>query len=325
MWLLVGLAAVVFVVASRAELPAVGRALRHSHALWVLAGLGCAVAWAATFAVLHAVAQRAAGLTVGPRRQFFAAMVAGHFLNLVTKSGAMAGAMVVDGVAERDGKPRGRVIGAYVLAAVAGQIAFGIVLAAAFVLIVADGRLTRAEAVAGIVFLVYLGVEVVVVVAAFGSQRRTRALLATPRRWWARVRRQSSVVADHSRADELHAAMSLVRASPGRATAVLGVALLLEAIGVAMLWCALRAVNAPHTPKDALVAYAVSVLFAIVGFLPGGLGFVEVSLGAMVVSLGGTVPTATAAVAVYRLLEFWLPVAAGAVALQLLRRRGALA
>jgi len=59
------------------------------------------------------------------------------------------------------------------------------------------------------------------------------------------------------------------------------------------------------------VAYSVSGLFGIVGFVPGGIGFVEVSLSAVLIGFGTSGATAAAIVVLYRLFEWWLPVALG--------------
>lgn len=72
-------------------------------------------------------------------------------------------------------------------------------------------------------------------------------------------------------------------------------------------------------PSVALVAYSTSVVFFIVGVLPGGLGFVEASLGVILAGYGLATPMAAAAVVLYRLLELWLPLTVGAVAARRLR------
>lgn len=90
-------------------------------------------------------------------------------------------------------------------------------------------------------------------------------------------------------------------------------------LGVVMLWAALAAVGGGDRPVLALVAYAITTLFGIVGVSPGGLGFVEVGAVAVLVSVG----IAAAAVVVFRVLQFWLPVAVGVVVSWWLRRRGA--
>lgn len=101
-----------------------------------------------------------------------------------------------------------------------------------------------------------------------------------------------------------------------------GLAVAVDLLGVVMLWAALAAVGGGDRPVVALVAYAISTLFGIVGFLPGGLGFVEFGAVAVLVSFGTPVGVAAAAVVVFRVLQFWLPVAVGLAVSWWLGRRG---
>jgi uncharacterized protein (TIRG00374 family) len=77
------------------------------------------------------------------------------------------------------------------------------------------------------------------------------------------------------------------------------------------LWAALAAVGGGNRPVLALVAYAISALFGVVGVLPGGLGFVEVSTAAVLVSFGVPLGLAAAAVVLFRVWDYWLPAAVG--------------
>ncbi len=94
--------------------------------------------------------------------------------------------------------------------------------------------------------------------------------MATPYRCWARIlRRNPAGAAAEARADELHDAVLLLRWSPVAVLPAAVAAGAVEAAGVALLWTVLAAVGAPHSLATAVVGYAISVLFSIVGFLPG--------------------------------------------------------
>jgi len=71
----------------------------------------------------------------------------------------------------------------------------------------------------------------------------------------------------------------------------------------------------------AMIAYCVSVMFGMIGFLPAGLGFVEISLAATLVSFGSTVASATAAAVVFRVFELWIPLLAGGLVVRDLGHR----
>jgi hypothetical protein len=76
------------------------------------------------------------------------------------------------------------------------------------------------------------------------------------------------------------------------------------------------------------VAYAAANIASVIPIAPGGLGVIEVTLVAVTAGFG--VPRATAVLAVlgYRLVNYWLPMPAGAVAylrLRLFTRKGSAA
>lgn len=89
----------------------------------------------------------------------------------------------------------------------------------------------------------------------------------------------------------------------------------------AALLFALLAVGAQPEPSLVLLAYTAAKLLALIPFTPGGLGFVEAGLVATL-SVAGVPPRdAVVATFAYRLVAFWLPIPAGAVAYALFRRR----
>lgn len=59
------------------------------------------------------------------------------------------------------------------------------------------------------------------------------------------------------------------------------------------------------------VAFSLSTLFGIIGFLPSGIGFVEVSALAILVDAGVPAASAGAAIALFRVGQLWLPILAG--------------
>jgi len=81
--------------------------------------------------------------------------------------------------------------------------------------------------------------------------------------------------------------------------------------------------SAPHLP-DLVLAYGLAMAAGGIGLTPGGLGVMEVALTAALVGAGVTGQHALAGVLVYRLISFWLVMAAGwAVMVLLLRRQRA--
>ncbi len=311
----------VFVVANRSQVPAAWNVVRTASVPWLLLALVCSVAGVANMGFLYGAGQRAAGLDVDIAVTLRLGAAA-NFLNLVSKSGGLAGLTVFLVDARRRDRRSGSTTAAYVLALTLGEVAFAVLLAVAVVLVAVDGHLTPAEIIAGSLFIVLALARITAIVVAFRSRTMLRRLLAMPGVLRAVFTRRPRSVPDHRTADELFDAVGLLLKRPMAALPAVLHALATEAIGVTMLWAVLGAVHAGHTVSEAFVAYAISVLFEILGFLPGGLGTVEASLGALLVSFGLPIAEAAAVVAVYRVGELWLPMALGALAAQNLRLGG---
>jgi uncharacterized membrane protein YbhN (UPF0104 family) len=303
--LVVAAATVAFLIANRRDIPRAARAVRAAHGWW----LGVALLLSVAYLCVHGLARQAAVSIFGLRLTTKQALISGavaHSINIVAKSGGMAGSAVYREEARRNRQPPGLAMGGYILAVVLGDVSFALVLLGGLGVLVADGRFTTGDAIATAVFAVYLMVITAAVVASARSRAAIRALHAIP----ARVLRRAP---DHTGADELFDAIQQVRRRPVTVLPALGWMLLLEVLGISIIWCCLAAYGERTSITVPLVGYGISVLFSIVGVLPAGIGFAEASLGAVLVSFD--VPGATAAVVVlsYRVFETWLPLVVGLV------------
>lgn len=316
------LAALVWV--HRGELPAMGRALRDADRAWLVGGVAALALFWLSWVLMHVVCRRLVG--VGGAAEMTALVpvtVAALGLNLAVKSGGLAGLAVFIADGRRRGLPIARVSGAYVVAAAIVEVAFVVTLAAGIAVVWVGGVITRPEVVAVVVFVVILAVHIAALFAAFRSRELLRRWWTLPARAMARVLRRPARQHDTTGADELYDAVGLLRRRPFAVLPAVGCAVVIDLLGAAMLWAALAAVGGGNRPVVALVVYAISTLFGIVGVLPGGLGFVEVGAVAVLVSFGTPVGIAAAAVVVFRVLQFWLPLAVGVLVGWRLRRRGA--
>jgi uncharacterized protein (TIRG00374 family) len=88
------------------------------------------------------------------------------------------------------------------------------------------------------------------------------------------------------------------------------------------LVCALRSVGAKPQPSLVILAYAGAALLTLIPLTPGGLGFVEAGLVGTLKLAGVAASAALAATLLYRIVSFWLPLAAAPVAYALFRHRG---
>ncbi|MGH3777169.1 MAG: lysylphosphatidylglycerol synthase transmembrane domain-containing protein [Pseudonocardiaceae bacterium] len=316
------LAALVWV--HRGELPTTGRALRDADRGWLVVGVAALVLLWVDWVLLHVFCRRLVGVGGFAEIIFLVPVtVAALALNLAVKSGGLAGLAVFVADGRRRGLSAARVSGAYVVAAAMTEVAFVVTLAAGIVVVWLDGRITRPEVVAVVIFVVMLTVHVAALLAAVRSRELLRRLWSLPDRAVDVVLRRPTRQHDVTGADELYEAVGLLRRRPVAMLPAVGCAVAIDLLGVVMLWAALAAVGGGDRPVVALVAYAISTLFGIVGVSPGGLGFVEVGAVAVLAAFGTSVGVAAAAVVVFRVLQFWLPVVVGALVSWWLRRRGA--
>lgn len=312
-----------FVWTKRADLPATRDALQAASPFWMFVAFVLALVFMVNQAMFYRSAQRALGVELPPRDVWNGSNAA-FFVNTIAKSGGLAGVTAFTAAASRHRLSRSRTIAAYVVVAVLGQLGFALSLIVSIVVLAGSGHFTRIEMIASVVFGLYTIVLTVSVAAGFRSRRLLRSIHALPTRIKHSVRRISdsdpSVAAvDTTEPDELFDALQLLRQDPRALTVTFLHAILVEVLAVAMLWATLHAVGAGFDPSVALVAYSISVMFFIVGVLPGGLGFVEASLGVVLSGYGVSVAAVAASVVLYRLLELWLPLAVGAVAVRKMR------
>ena len=86
------------------------------------------------------------------------------------------------------------------------------------------------------------------------------------------------------------------------------------------LLVALAAVGAEPRPSLVLLGFTAAQLLALIPVTPGGLGFVEAGLTGLLVLAGVSAGDAAVATLAYRLVSYWLPLPAGAVAAVVHRR-----
>jgi len=304
----------VFVVVNRRELPAAWHTVRRADPVWLAVAAGLTIGGVWNTAGSYGSAMAAAGVPIGRRTSLRTSTVA-HGLNLVVKSGGMAGLPVFLADARRAGRSAAAVVAGYLLVALAGELSFAMVLGAAIGLLVVDRHLGTADVVATAVFVVYLGVRVGAVALAVRNPDRVTRLTGKVRELVGRLRHEAPRTADDPPPErgvhELRMALGAVGERPLSGLAVMAHSLLTEVVGITTLYCVLRALGVDLGWSVPFVAYSVSVLFGIVAFVPAGLGVVELSTGAALVEAHVPVATATAAVVLFRSFEVWAPVALG--------------
>lgn len=104
------------------------------------------------------------------------------------------------------------------------------------------------------------------------------------------------------------------RQRPGRTTAALACSIGLTLANVLAFWCCLLAMQISLPLVSVLLIFSFGVMLGTATPTPGGLGGVEAGLVAGLVVYHADSATALAAVLVYRLISYWLPLAIGAAA-----------
>lgn len=299
------------------------RSLLHADAGWVIFAIPVLMCWYLAWSAVYLFSRRMVDVSQ-PRTDVFRllpATAASIAINLVAKSAGLAGMASFLARAHRRGEPRGRVIAAYLLATVLTEVGFVVVLLVALASVAAGGNLTVTESVAAVVFAIYTAARLGLLVVAAQSQTLLRRLWSLPRRAVDRLLRRPPQPPNTETPDELYDAVALARRRPWSAMPSLLAAVGVDLCAVVMLWAAILAITGENRPAAAFVAYGVSSLFGIVGFLPGGIGFVEVGGVALLVGAGLTAPAATAVMLLYRMFDFWIPLAVGGLSSFWLGRR----
>ncbi|HUA28212.1 MAG TPA: lysylphosphatidylglycerol synthase transmembrane domain-containing protein [Streptosporangiaceae bacterium] len=85
-------------------------------------------------------------------------------------------------------------------------------------------------------------------------------------------------------------------------------------LDVASLWCFIAAFGRYANPIGLFAAYGIANVLAAIPLTPGGLGIVDTVIPILLVGFGLTRSVATLGVLSWRLVNFWLPIPAGAVA-----------
>src|SRR5215472_16855988 len=96
---------------------------------------------------------------------------------------------------------------------------------------------------------------------------------------------------------------------------VFGLAALNWLADCACLACAIRATGEPIPFRGLVLAYGAGAAAGSTGVTPGGFGLVEVTLTAALVAVGLTTSRALTAVLAYRLINFWLILLGGGIAM----------
>src|SRR6266513_546837 len=120
--------------------------------------------------------------------------------------------------------------------------------------------------------------------------------------------------------DEFLTRLASIRLKWPRYAEVFGLAALNWLADCACLACAIRATGESIPWRGLILSYGAGAAAGSTGITPGGFGLVEVTVTAALVAAGLTTARALTAVLAYRLINFWLILLGGGMAIILLSR-----
>jgi uncharacterized protein (TIRG00374 family) len=290
--------------------------LGHSHWTWIPLAIGLESASMVTFALMQRRLLRAGGRHVGKRPMMATVFAA----NALSVSVPMAGPEIGAAFIYRRLRGQGADTALASWCLLAGGLVSWI---AAIVVLAAGGVLSDNILVAGVALLAgLLAVGAGVVVHKMLGRTRSSSRLERPIGWLVghlnRMRSEPVEEPTEALRGWLYGLRSL-RLTPvewGR-VGLLGLTNWVADAGV--LAMSILAIGAPVPWRTLLLVYGLATVVGSLGITPGGIGLVEGTLCLGLVSTGIPAALALAAVLLYRLVSFWLVMAAGWIVLLRLR------
>ncbi len=261
---------------------------------------------------LNQSAHRAVGLATSPGSMFRTSATA-YAAHKIVRSGGASSLLVFIRHGHRHGHRGGRVTAACTIAALAAAGALGILFSTTVTILAVTGRLTGLWIAAAAGFVAYgVALSVVGFVAV-----RNRAVAA---RVWhrlrslrARITRRETPTTSSTAIDDLFDSLAVARRDPVWLGRVMIHALLSKGLGALMLLTAVAATGLPVSAAQVVVVYATALAAASVSVVPSGIGVVEASTAALLIGSGASPASAAVAVALFRILDLWIPVVTGAL------------
>lgn len=284
----------VFVLRERGEVLRISHVLRDAHPLWLVAALALGMLIQALMGVVFDPILRRLGKSVS-RLTLVRVQLQRHVISTIVPFGGPASTYALVRALSQNDVPTDNALYASVLNGVLGYISFLIFLIPVLTYLVIGGGASALIVYSAAV----LAVVVVLMVGALVVAHRAPGRLTAIER---RIPRRITSFIEGARAH---------RISVGDLVSPLIYHLLIDLIGVVMLYACLEAVRQKPSIRDVLAGYAVGTLFLLVTPFFQGLGTVELSMTVVLRGLGIPSGAALAAVLLYRVAEVWGPLFVG--------------
>ena len=319
--LLAGLALLWLLLGRVAELKDLAATLADARPAWLLLAVGLQLAFQLSLAGAYQAALEAAGAR-GSLRAVLEGLLAGIFAGVIAPSGGASGSAVLADRLRREGQPAGRTLPGILLGRTLYFGSFWLILAVGLAFLFARHDLQPYEALGALALSAVVFGHAGLLALGLRSPEALRRGLSGLERGLASLAARLPWLGvpaagwSERTAEDLAGAAEALRGNPrGVASAGL-VALAAHLLDLASLWAIFQAFGQPVSLGVLTAGFAMGVLFWIVTITPQGVGVVEGTMLLVFSSLG--IPTASAAAVAltYRGLSFWLPLAAGYLALQ---------
>ncbi|PWG80461.1 bifunctional lysylphosphatidylglycerol flippase/synthetase MprF [Pararcticibacter amylolyticus] len=284
-----------FIKHERAELVQVQAVLASSSLQWLAAGIILTIVYIVLQGLMYVASFRA----IGSQVNLYDAIVLflkRNFISVFLPAGGISSLAFFTGDIERKGVSKSQIHFASSVYGFVGIFSVIIVALPAFLYGLFQKSVGKGEwfALASVIILI------VVLTAVYRSIMSQGKVY----NWLIKIAPSSVVLLDDLRSNKIERKGFLV---------TILYSILIEFAGIAHLYIAMLALDFEPSVLAAVFGYIISVIFLIVSPFLRGLGAIEVSMAYILTRFGFSEVQAIAVTFLYRFLEFWLPLLAGAL------------
>jgi uncharacterized protein (TIRG00374 family) len=313
--------AITLVIFSFSELEDVVQTLQRAKAWFILPAVLIQAAWYLVLGLMFQSLYSLLGLKETKERLALLA-TASSFVGVVTPSAGFSGLAIFLADGRGRGHASGKVTVAGALYALLDQAAFLCVLALGIIVLIRRKHLHAGEISASLVLLAIAAFIAFLLYLAY----RSPAALGTVLARLAHIinaglrpfihREYLSEARAHGFAADVSAGLGSLPEKPRSLLRPFLLALLNKALLMGILVCCFLAFDVPFSAGTIVGGIAISYLFQIVSPTPSGVGVVEGVMAVALRTLGVDFSQAVVVTLAYRGVTFWLPMAAGTLALR---------
>lgn len=283
-----------FVLHEETELHQVREVIYHSQWQWLLLGIGLTV----LYIILQGLMYVESFLSIGERvtvKEAVILFLKRNFVSVFLPAGGISSLAFFTKPLEKKGIDKGQIHLASSVYAFVGILSVIAVAVPAFIIAMLDGKLGSSEWVS----LLLVILLIVVVTLAYQSLKNQGWFYKKLISYFPALQIYLDGLKNYSIRIN-HFVLTLLYS------------ILIELVGIGHLYIAMKALQIEPSLLAAIMGYLVSVLFLIVSPFLRGLGAIEVSMTYVLIRYGFGDVQAISIMLFYRLLEFWLPLFAGA-------------